>query len=62
VARTAGIGIGLAALALGGLALAARGADIRERGWELEAIGVASVGLAWLAGTAAMVAAGGAGA
>jgi 4-hydroxybenzoate polyprenyltransferase len=62
VARTAGIGIGLAALALGVLALSAARADIRERGWELEAVGVAGVGLGWLAGTAAMVAAGGAGA
>ncbi len=62
VARTVGVWVGLAALALGALALAARRADIRERGWELEAVGIAGVGVGWLAGTAAMVAAGGAGA
>lgn len=61
VLRMAGIGIGLAALALGALALAAGRAGIRERGWELEAVGVAAVGLGWLAGTAATVGAGAAG-
>ena len=59
--RLAGVGIGLAALALGALALASGRAGLRERGWELEALGVAGVGIAWLAGTAAMVAGLGAG-
>ena len=45
------VGIGL--LALGAACLAARRASVRERGWELEALGVAGLGLGWLAGTAA---------
>lgn len=62
ILRLAGVALGLAALALGSLILAAARAGIRERGWELEAVGVAAVGLGWLAGTAAMVSAEGAGA
>jgi 4-hydroxybenzoate polyprenyltransferase len=58
--RLAGVGIGLFGLGAGALALAARRASVRERGWELEAVGVASAGLGWLAGTAAAVVAGGA--
>jgi hypothetical protein len=53
IARVTGIGLGLALLALGSIALAARRPGLRERGWELEAIGVAAVGIGWLAGTAA---------
>ena len=48
------IGVPLGAVAIaGGIALlrAAR-PGIRERGWELEAIGTAVLGLGWLAGTA----------
>ena len=51
--RTWGVILGLMALALGATALRAMRPAIRERGWELEAVGVASVGLGWLAGTAA---------
>lgn len=58
--RLAGVTVGIGLLALGAACLAARRASVRERGWELEALGVASLGLGWLAGTAA--ADGGAGA
>lgn len=51
--RSGGVVLGAAALGLGAAGLAARSATIRERGWELEAIGVLAIGLAWLAGTAA---------
>jgi 4-hydroxybenzoate polyprenyltransferase len=51
--RSGGVVLGAAALGLGAAALAARSATIRERGWELEAIGILAIGLAWLAGTAA---------
>lgn len=51
--RSAGVPIGGAAIALGTAVLRSRSAGVRERGWELEAIGVAVVGMAWLAGTAA---------
>ena len=58
--RVAGIWLGIALLAAGATVLASRRASVRERGWELEAIGVASLGLGWLAGTAGAVAGGGA--
>ena len=51
--RSSGIPLGAIAIALGAAALHARSAGIRERGWELEAMGVAAAGVAWLAGTAA---------
>jgi protoheme IX farnesyltransferase len=60
--RAAGIWAGVVALALGAPLLASERAWIRERGWELEAVGVASLGLGWLAGTASTVIGGGAGA
>jgi 4-hydroxybenzoate polyprenyltransferase len=59
--RYLGVGLGLAGLATGALALASRSAHVRERGWELEAAGVASLGVGWLAGTAAAAVHGGAG-
>lgn len=59
--RLAGFGLGSAAAAFGAVVLTSRRAAIRERGWELEAIGIAAIGLGWLAGTAATVAGGGAG-
>jgi 4-hydroxybenzoate polyprenyltransferase len=59
--RFAGILLGILALALGSIALRAASPGIRERGWELEAAGVAALGVGWLAGTAA-AAGGGAGA
>ena len=51
--RRIGLPVGIVAIALGGIALLARSPRLRERGWELEAIGVAAAGVAWLAGTAA---------
>lgn len=42
--------IGCALLAGGAAMLASRRPDIRERGWELEAVGVAALGIGWLAG------------
>jgi 4-hydroxybenzoate polyprenyltransferase len=61
VVRSIGIPIGVAAIALGAGLLRGRHANVRERGWELEVIGTAVLGLSWLAGTAA-TASGGAGA
>ncbi|MEO8272588.1 MAG: UbiA family prenyltransferase [Chloroflexota bacterium] len=60
VVRGGGILFGIAALALGAVALVSPRASVRERGWELEAIGVVGLGIGWLAGTAAGVASGGA--
>ena len=48
-----GIWLGALALGAGALALASGQARVRERGWELEAIGVAGLGIGWLAGIAA---------
>jgi 4-hydroxybenzoate polyprenyltransferase len=48
-----GIWLGALALGLGALALASGKARVRERGWELEAMGVAGLGIGWLAGMAA---------
>jgi 4-hydroxybenzoate polyprenyltransferase len=53
--RTAGVWIGVAALGVGALLLASDRAVVRERGWELEAVGVACLGVGWLAGAAAAV-------
>jgi 4-hydroxybenzoate polyprenyltransferase len=50
--RLAGIGMGLVLLAIGSVALGSRRPAIRERGWELEAIGVAGLGIGWLTGAA----------
>jgi 4-hydroxybenzoate polyprenyltransferase len=50
--RRVGLPVGIAAIALGAMALLARSPGLRERGWELEAVGVAAAGVAWLAGTA----------
>jgi 4-hydroxybenzoate polyprenyltransferase len=51
--RTWGLIVGLAAVALGAVALRLGRPGLRERGWELEAVGIAAVGLGWLAGVAA---------
>lgn len=59
--RLAGVGLGIGLLGSGAFCLADVRAGVRERGWELEAIGVACLGLGWLAGTAGVVAGGGAG-
>ena len=60
--RTLGVALGTAVMPLGVLALASGRATVRERGWELEAIAVACLGVGWLAGTAAAVGGGGPGA
>lgn len=54
--RVVGVPLGAVAIALGTAALLARSARIRERGWELEAVGVAAAGVAWLAGVGASAA------
>jgi 4-hydroxybenzoate polyprenyltransferase len=51
--RVGGIAGGIGLLVVGAVCLAARQPGIRERGWELEALGVAGLGIGWLAGTAA---------
>jgi len=48
--RTVGVPLGAFAVAIGAGLLSAARSAIRERGWELEAIGTAAVGLAWVAG------------
>lgn len=50
--RTWGVGLGIVALALGTAALRAGRPTLRERGWELQAVGVGAVGIGWLAGIA----------
>lgn len=59
--RLAAVGAGIAAIAIGAAVLRSARASTRERGWELEAVGVASLGLGWLAGTAAALGDGGGG-
>ena len=51
--RNAGVVLGVALIGLGALALRSPQPGVRERGWELEAVGMAGVGIGWLAGTAA---------
>jgi 4-hydroxybenzoate polyprenyltransferase len=51
--RTAGVVLGPGCIAAGSACLAASRTGLRERGWELEAVGVAALGLGWLAGVAA---------
>jgi len=55
VLRGAGVVLGVGLLGSGALALSASRPALRERGWELEAVGVAGIGIAWLAGTAASI-------
>ena len=55
VLRWGGLGLGCLALAMGAGALASSRAGIRERGWELEAVGVAGLAIGWLAGLAAVL-------
>lgn len=50
--RVAGVWLGVLLLAAGAALLASDRPGVRERGWELEALGVACLGLGWLAGTA----------
>jgi 4-hydroxybenzoate polyprenyltransferase len=52
--RFVGLPVGVVAIVLGALTLLAPSSRLRERGWELEAVGVAAAGIAWLAGTAAV--------
>jgi 4-hydroxybenzoate polyprenyltransferase len=57
--RTWAVAVGIAALGCGAVAVRAQRPGIRERGWELEALGIACAGVGWLAGTAASVGGGG---
>ncbi len=57
--RLVGVVAGIGAILLGALALRSLSARIRERGWELEALGVGAIGIAWLAGTASSTGGGG---
>lgn len=52
--RSVGLPLGTAAILVGAAALLAPSTRLRERGWELEAVGVFAAGIAWLAGTAAV--------
>ena len=54
-----GLWLGIGALGIGSLALRASRPDVRERGWELQAVGVAAVGIAWLAAISAVPGGGG---
>jgi 4-hydroxybenzoate polyprenyltransferase len=58
--RVVGVWLGVTLVAAGALLLASARAGVRERGWEVEALGVASLGLGWLAGTAGASEGGGA--
>ena len=51
--RTWAMPIGIAALTLGATVLRASQPALRERGWELQAVGVGAIGIGWLAGIAA---------
>jgi 4-hydroxybenzoate polyprenyltransferase len=57
--RLGGIALGVVAIALGAAVLRASRPGIRERGWELEAIGTAALGIGWLAGTTGAASGGG---
>jgi 4-hydroxybenzoate polyprenyltransferase len=48
--RRWGVVVGCVAIAIGALVLASSRAGIRERGWELEALGIFSLGIGWIAG------------
>jgi 4-hydroxybenzoate polyprenyltransferase len=51
--RAGGIGFGAVLVGVGAACLAAGRPAVRERGWELEALGVAAIGIGWIAGVAA---------
>jgi 4-hydroxybenzoate polyprenyltransferase len=50
--QRAGLFLGSAVLALGVVLVGNPKARVRERGWELEAVGVATLGISWLAAVA----------
>ena len=52
--RTVAVPVGAALIGVGVILVRAGPASIRERGWELEAVGTAVLGVGWLAGTAAV--------
>lgn len=60
--RAGGTWLGIALIAAGATLLTSERSGVRERGWELEAVGVAWLGLGWLAGAAGALEGGGAGA
>jgi 4-hydroxybenzoate polyprenyltransferase len=47
------IALGVGCLAVGAALLRHGRASVRERGWEVEAVGVAGIGIGWVAGVAA---------
>lgn len=59
--REGAVWAGIGGIAIGAAVLRSARAGARERGWELEAVGVACLGLGWLAGTAATIVGGGGG-
>jgi 4-hydroxybenzoate polyprenyltransferase len=52
--RSVALVLGCVVLVLGAATLGSERAAIRERGWELEAFGVAGLGIGWLAGTSSL--------
>jgi 4-hydroxybenzoate polyprenyltransferase len=57
VLRVGGLTLGCGALVGGAVILRAARTGVRERGWELEALGVAGLGIGWLAGASGLGAA-----
>jgi 4-hydroxybenzoate polyprenyltransferase len=54
VLRAVGLPLGAAMIIAGAGLLTAKRQGIRERGWELEGVGTAALGIGWLAGVAAL--------
>lgn len=54
VVRAVGLPLGTVVIVAGAGLLAAASQGLRERGWELEGVGTAALGIGWLAGIAAL--------
>ena len=54
VVRAVGLPLGTVVIVAGAALLTAASQGIRERGWELEGVGTAALGIGWLAGVAAL--------
>ena len=52
--RAVGLPLGAAVIIAGASLLTVAGQGLRERGWELEGVGTAALGIGWLAGVAAL--------